>query len=450
MKRFSYHARSGLVAVCGLLLGGCVGTGARHASNPDRPPAMPTIAPGGSGSAWVSRPNEAEVIAAASQAARAGDVNGFRRALSTMLHPIRRSELAEKILLTLSEEDPRTAAQLGVGWAESALEVSLVGGLARTWARREADDALRWAFGLPDNATARVARSGVVGQLVSSERRDAITRIENLPAGPLRDDLLVQAAGAWGRIDPNAAIAWVRGIPDSELRPRLISSVGFGVAHTRPDRALEVAEMLPQGRDRSLLISAIGQTWVAVDSKAALAWAGKLPAGESRDAAFAGIDTGYGVPVSRRIASGPGTRGSYRTRGGAAAVVLPTINSPDFAAWLALQRPGLSYDEAILEYVRQKGALQPGAVAPFIESLPPGVTRDQASSLYVDGLLLSSPARAAEWVGSLPRSERSDELMEKTARRWLLTNPDAAADWIQQSTLPQHRKDELLRDAGKR
>jgi hypothetical protein len=109
----------------------------------------------------------------------------------------------------------------------------------------------------------------------------------------------------------------------------------------------------------------------------------------------------------------------------------------------------MAREEAILEYVRQRGALQPAAVGPLIESLPPGTMRDQAASIYVDGLLIGSPGEAARWVRSLPRSERTDELVEKTAKNWMLTNPDAAADWIQQSTLPQHRKEQLLRDAGR-
>ena len=109
----------------------------------------------------------------------------------------------------------------------------------------------------------------------------------------------------------------------------------------------------------------------------------------------------------------------------------------------------MTRDEAILEYVRQRGALQPAAVGPMIESLPTGATRQQASAIFVDGLLLSSPAEAARWVRSLPRSERTDELVEQTARRWMVTNPDAAVDFVEQSTLPGYMKDRLLRDAGR-
>jgi hypothetical protein len=110
----------------------------------------------------------------------------------------------------------------------------------------------------------------------------------------------------------------------------------------------------------------------------------------------------------------------------------------------------MSREEAILEYIRQRGALEPDAVAPLLSAMAPGTLRDQAMDAYVDGLLIGrSPMEAARWVRSLPRSERSDELIEKTARRWLLTNPDAAVDWIEQSTLPAYRKEQLLREAGR-
>jgi len=229
----------------------------------------------------------------------------------------------------------------------------------------------------------------------------------------------------------------------------LTSAIGFELAQTSPGRAIELAEMLPAGRDRWLLVSAIGQTWVAVDRKAALAWANNLPAGEPRDAALAGIETGLGVPVSRRMAGAPGTRGgSSRTRGSGLAVALGTdIRSPDFAAWLATQAPGLSLDAAIEEYVRQRGALQPEVVGTWVVALPGGSTRDRAMEIYFEALLQGSPAETAAWLRSLPSSDRNDERIEKTAQRWLMTNPEAARAWLLQVPLPPERKERLLRDA---
>lgn len=411
---------------------------------------MPTVALASAAELPPAPPVESEVMVAAVAAARANDLAGALRAVTTIGELPRRLSVAQRVLAELGASDPRLGARVAMELANGLQQQGLVDAPAKNFARREPDVALRWAAEQPLDAMGRALRRGVVDELVARDVHGTMDRIGALPAGVVRDELHVLAAGAWARRDSSAAIDWLRSQPENELKPQLISSVGFEVAHTRPERALEVAEMLPAGRDRWLLFSAIGQTWVAVDAKAAQAWAAKLPAGEPRDAAFAGIDTGYGVPVSRRNSGAPGTRGSYRTRGGAAAVALqPQVESPDFAAWMALQRPGMSRDEAILEYVRQRGALQPSAVGPFIDALPAGPTRDQAASLYIEGLLIGSPAEAARWVRSLPRSERNDELIEKTARSWLATNPEAAADWLEQSTLPPFRKEQLLREAGR-
>ncbi|MSU50473.1 MAG: hypothetical protein EXS37_15540 [Opitutus sp.] len=317
--------------------------------------------------------------------------------------------------------------------------------------RRDPSGSLQWAAGLADQVAAGVAGRTVVGELVRVDPRAAVARIETLAPGSARDDTLGFAAAAWARRDPDDAVAWLRGLPDGALRQRLTSSVGFEIAQQNPDRAIALAETLPPERNRWLLIGAIAQTWVATDPRAALVWARRLPAGESRDAAFAGVDTGLGVPVARRRANVPGVRnmGSRGLRGSAATATAEEASSTEFAAWRALQAPGLSRDEAMLEYVRQRGASDTGAMGQWLAAQPGGATRDQAMEIYLDGLLIGSPSAAANWLRSLPRSDRSDEMVEKAAQNWLLTNPDAAAAWLLETNLPPDRKERLLRQAGK-
>ena len=103
----------------------------------------------------------------------------------------------------------------------------------------------------------------------------------------------------------------------------------------------------------------------------------------------------------------------------------------------------------MLEYVRQRGALEPFAVGPWVEALPGGPTRDRALEVFLENLLGSSPAEAARWLRSLPRSDRSDEMIERTAQVWLRTNPDAAAAWLRGTGLPPDRIEWLLRQAGR-
>ena len=442
-SRFAFSA---LVAA---VVSGCMHTSERDFAQV-RKPVMPTVTPP-SASASRTPLSDDEVVAAALRAVRADDWAEAARLQPPIDEPARRLQVATEIATTLTQEDPARAAvfaaNLPTGRPQAAaLEIAM-----RAWVLRDRAAALRWAHALTDSAVGRLARATIAEQLVASDPRAAVDQVRTLAAGRARDETLVITAAAWARRDPDGALGWARSLPEDEMKPRLTSAVGFEIAQRQPDRAVALAEMVPAGRNRWLLFSAIGQTWVAVDSKAALAWANQLPAGEPRDAALAGVDTGLGVPASRRIAGAPGTRGgSSRTRGSAAAVAhWPEVNSPDFAAWLATQPAGLSRDEAILEYVRQRGALQPGAVGQWLATLPGGPARDRAMEIYLDALLLGSPRDAARWLGSLPRSDRTDPLIERTTRRWLMRHPEAADALLQDPTLPGYLKDRLLRDAGR-
>jgi hypothetical protein len=447
LSHLSTLPRTFLPVLC-LVLGACVG-GERHASTPDRRPAMPTMAlPAATADKTLA---EGEILARAVRAAKDDDLDGVLHALKPVGDPARRSWLAGEIMAQLRDTDPKLRARLALALGAEFNHMATIESAGRSLVQQDREFALQWSAQLPATAAARRMTRAIVDEMVAADPNVALDGIGRLPAGSGRDDLLVLAAGAWAQRNPDAAISWLRDRPDDDLKQRLTSAIGFEVAQVRPERAIAVAEMLPEGRNRWLLFSAIAQTWVAIDSKAVLAWAEKLPSGEPRAAALAGIDTGFGVPVARRIGGPPGTRGgSSRTRGGGAAVAgTGEITSPAFAAWLAAQPRGMSREEAILEYIRQRGALEPAAIAPLLETMPPGYTKDQAMQIYLDGLLIGSPTEAARWVRSLPRSERSDDLMEKTARRLLLINPDAGVDWLQQSTLPTYRKEQLLREAGR-
>jgi hypothetical protein len=391
--------------------------------------------------------SDGEVIATAVRMGRYHDFDAVLNGLRTA-SPERRARLADEITKKLADQDPAGAVTLAMTLADAWGQTEPTEIAGRALAREKPEVAFARAVEMGRKPEERRLRHVMIDQLVESDSGATFEQIAALPAGTTQDDLLVLAAAAWARRAPELAIAWLRDRPPDDLKIRLTACVGFEVAQVLPDRAVAIAEMLPAGRNRWLLYSAIAETWVAVDSDAAMAWVRNLPSGEPRDAAYAGVVNGFGIPSTRRVANVPGMS-TGRTLGGGRPVVVADSNSPTFSAWLATQPPGMSREEAILEYVRQRGALEPMSVGPMIASMPGGPARDQAMSIYVDGLLISSPGEAARWINSLPRSDRSDELIEKTARQWLRTSPDAAADWLVQTTLPLERKQQLLREAGR-
>jgi hypothetical protein len=438
-----------LILVLGAIAGGCNSSGGRRNFTTIAPPAMPQVnAPP---SYIPGTKADAEIVASALDLARAGDAAAAAAEIGVPRDPLDRARLAERVASALAATDPAAATALARALPLGGAQLAVIEIVARTQAERDAEQTLDWALAWSSDHAGRVARRAAARALVARDAGGAIERISRRPPDVARDDLLVAAAGAWARQDAPAALAWLRAWPDDALKPRLTSGIGFEMAQTRPERAVEVAELLPAGRNRWLLLSAIAQTWVAVDAKTALAWADGLPAGEAREAALAGAETGFGVPLARRGARAPGTRGgSSRTRGGAGAIATSdATDSPAFAAWLATQTGRLSRDEAIFEYVRQRGALEPQSVGAWLAALPGGPTRERAMEIYVENVLSTAPAEVARWLRTVPRSDRTDEMIEKTARRWLLTNPDAAAGWLQDQPLPGYLKDRLLRDAGR-
>jgi hypothetical protein len=434
------------------LIAGIAGlvTGCTQTSAPGErpgPPAMPTVSP--PLARFAPQPTDDELVAAALRAGRNLEAVGGILRLAT--DASQRARVGTRLVTENASRDPAFAARLAAALPPGLAQTSALEIAGDALAQTEPEAALRWAEETQLPETGTTVRRAVAGGLVHAGGRSAMDRIQARPANSAREELLVFAVAAWARREPVAAEGWVRGLPAGERRERLTSSVGFELAQKDPRRALALAETLPAGRNRWLLISAIGQTWVATDPKAALSWANGLPAGQPRDAAFAGVDTGLGVPTSRRAGAIPssGSGGGGRARGAGTTPYWPELESPDFAAWLSTQRPGMTRDEAIIEYVRQRGALDSGAIGAWLAALPGGPARDQAMEIYLEGQMIGAPQRAASWLRSLPRSDRNDALIERAARRWLQTNPDAAEPWLLETPLPPYLKERLLREAGR-
>lgn len=434
----------GLGAALGLT--GCVG------SEPAAyVPPMPTITPAPLGGSRPAAVTPAERMVRAVEQARAGQSAEAVAGLSAERAAEIRVRTAQEVAAQVAAEDPVRAEAFARAWPPGAAQQAALEGLARVRVRSDGEAAVAWALGLEAAGLGATVRRFVAEELVAAGPRAAVERLAGRTAEPRRDELMGFAVAAWARREPDAAVGWVRDLPVGERRNRWLASAGFELAQTQPERAVAVVEMLPEGRDRWLLTGALAQTWVGKDPQAAHAWARQMAPGAARTAALAGFETGIGIPSRRPSQGAPGGRGgSLRTRGGAAAVTAwREGDGPNFERWLAGQPAGLSRDEAILEYVRQRAASEPGAIGQWLTNLPPGATRDQATELYVEGLLAGSPREAAKFLRALPRAEQTPELLERTARRLMATDPGEAERWIRESRLPEYRKEELLRQLGR-
>lgn len=438
-----------LVPGCALVvtLAGCVSEAERREVSRIRRPAMPAMAEGPRG--LMVAPGESGVRATALQRVGDGNLAGAGRVLDGLEDRDARERLAREIAASLAATRPMDAVAFALSLAPGPAQTAALEVGARSWLRRDAATALRWAMELADPTTTRVVRRAVADESAGVAPAATLARLLALPAEPGRDEVLGLAAAAWVRRDADAAEAWLQRLPAGDLRQRLTAQMGFELAQTHPRRAIPLAETLAPGRDRWLLVTAITQTWVAVDAPAAFAWTRQLGPGEAHTAAVAGLDAGLGVAVSRRGATVLDTRGgTSRRRAGGTVRELEPGDDGAFATWRGQQAPGLPRDEAVLEYVRQRGALEPMLIGPWVAQLPGGPGRDRAIEVFWETLVRVSPAEAAQWLEALPRSDRSDEKMEQTVREWLRTDPAGAAAWLRRSTLPPERIEALLQGRG--
>ncbi|MBL9190237.1 MAG: hypothetical protein JNK23_22335 [Opitutaceae bacterium] len=410
---------------------------------PPRVPVMPTVA----ALSGASRADEREQLDRLIALVRTDRVPAATAALSSTRDPAVRAKLGAALVAALADEPPERLSALAVALPANAGQGAALELAGRALVRRDPPAAVRWALSMSEPAVAAQAGRAVLAQWTEMDARAAVEHLAGLAESPGREELLGFAVGAWARRDAEQALAWSRATSDAARRHRLVLAVGFTLAQTKPQRAVELAESLPEGRDRLLLYSAAAQTWVAGDQAGALAWAGRVREGAERDAVYAGIETGLGVPATRRRGGAPGQRniGARGLGGGLSSAE----ELPGFNAWLATQPATRDREEALVEFVRQRGALDTGAIGQALAALPAGPARDRALAIYLEGRLAVSPPEAAAWLRSLPRSDVNDALVAPIARRWLQSNPDAAEAWLRETPIPDYLKERILREAGR-
>ena len=393
--------------------------------------------------------SEDEVERAAVSFVKSGRVRAAIRAIDEADEAFSRPKLRLAVTRAVAADAPAAAGTFALSLAPGPTQQTCLAALVQAWWRRDPAALRGWALALPGEPAATAVRQAWINELAPAAWPAFCAELQAGPRGPGADETLALAAAAWAGGAPAEAMTWARTLPAGELRLRLISSILFAVAQRNPGRALAWAGELGEGRERWLLHTAVAQTWVAQDAKAALAWANGLPAGAGREAALAGIDTGLGVPGARRSVAAPVLTG--RPGGGATPDRRdwPEMQTPEFAAWAATQPAGLSRDEAVLEFVRQRVNGSGRDVGAWIATLPGGPTRERAMEVYVDTLMPRSPAAVAEWLRTLPAAERSDRLVERLAQRWLVLSPGDAEAWLRGTNLPPERQEWLLRQAGR-
>ena len=88
----------------------------------------------------------------------------------------------------------------------------------------------------------------------------------------------------------------------------------------------------------------------------------------------------------------------------------------------------------------------PEGAGKWLATLPAGKSREQAVQSYVSQISHSNPELAAPWVDSITNEQQRWSQMEQIARNWMRNDSNAARTWLANSSLPDDRKQRLLKE----
>lgn len=163
----------------------------------------------------------------------------------------------------------------------------LAGSIAKEWVRRDSDDALVWANGLPESQKAG-AFTGVLGNLASTDPQKAASLASNLAPGGSREHIIGEIAQSWARASPKEALDWAATLEGKERERALNTSLGELAKTDRQSAAGFVEKMAPE--ERASYLKSVSSEWAAEEPAEAAEWVMDL-------ASESGSDEGVGAAL---------------------------------------------------------------------------------------------------------------------------------------------------------
>ena len=226
-------------------------------------------------------------------------------------------------------------------------------------------------------------------QLALNDPEAATRRLNDYPAGPVRDAAVARLANTWALDDPAAAKAWVATLSGTEQN-RALSSLIPSMAGTDPKGAADMLGKLlataPKDTDNNLenATSSLVSTWGRDDPESAATWTATLADGNLKNNAISNLASSWA--------------------------------REDF-----------------------------DAAGKWLDTLPDGQARDMGVSSMVYAKSNSDPATAFAWAATIGDNSRRVSLLSSVVQQWKDSDPDKARAAVQQADLTSAERDGLLK-----
>ena len=335
--------------------------------------------------------------------------------------------------------------------------------------------ALEAAEALAGAAAAMVRRTALM-QLAADDPLGALRHVESLPLGAERQQVLSTIATTYGRLDPEAAIAWAQ----SQNAPELLTSVLTGVARVNPDRAMDLLLNIPLGdQQRVLQMLAMGGNLrgeqIAVIADRLLAqpnrgpalqmltngWAQRTPEealrwllANNRSAATsisqAGMNLARTDPAAA-IGYFDRVPNELRARWISAVAEGYAQNDARAAAnWVTQFRGQPGYDAAVAAVAGRTAQHDPAAAARLFASIDPSQAPDAAQNARAIGVAWArqDTAAAASWARELTDDAIAAGAVSVVTSQWVTRDVAGARNWTMSLPMGAKRDAALVQIVG--
>jgi len=293
------------------------------------------------------------------------------------------------ILRTWASKDPKAAAdhisknmlkEGGDDWSMRRTASSV----ASEWAKQDANAALAWAKGLPDEV-----KGDALGNIIEQITTDDPLRAAEVAMGfegEQQERSLRTIADRWSANEPEKALKWAEG---------LTSEGRVGVM----EEALE--------------------NWVRKDAESTVAYLDKMESSE-RDS------------IMKEVVEQWARNGEEATA--------------EAAKWVASQDDGKGKVDATGEVVGQWMRSDPEAASEWLGEQPVGDARDRGvAALLRDRSVREDPSAAVAWADTISNDEMRSEQVERSARSWLASDRASALEYLETSeSLSAEQKTKLI------
>lgn len=388
------------------------------------------------------------------------DVHGALAAAEQIGDENQRSEFKGAVMRSWARTDPDALIDYVLDLGLTEQEQALRTGALQAFAFIDAERALQAADSFPGQLGQMIRRTGLMS-LANDDPLAAIRIAEQTLLGNDRDQILGMIAASYGRVDPDAALAWAQSL--SPPSTNALANVLAGIARKDPVRAIELAfQTAPNDQQRFLtglvVNNALNAEQTADVADRLLALPGRGPALQQLTQLWASRQprealgwllghrdqaspNAYGQAAMSLARSDPSAAigyldsipGELRARWISAVADGYAQTDPRAAAgWIQQHRGEAGYDAGVAAIAaRSAGAGDPATGARLLAS----IDLEQAPGAAASARQIASawarqdPAAAAAWARDLRHAETQTAATAAIASQWAGRDAAAVRNW---------------------